>query len=173
MSNARLKVGIVGLGIMGRGMANNFLKNGYSLFIWNRTTSVCDEFSKQGAVVCSTPAEVAQKADIIFEVTANDESSKEVWLGESGIIEGATKDKILITSATLSVEWVDNLISKCKSHSLSFMDIALTGGRVGAETGSLTLLCGGNESTLQQIEPVLNAVAKKIFHFGPEGHGMR
>ncbi len=166
-------VGIVGLGIMGRGMANNFLNGEHSLYVWNRTTSVSDEFSQRGAVVCSSPAEVARKADIIFEVTANDESSKNVWLGESGIISGATNDKILIACATLSIEWVDELIANCQSANLTFMDIALTGGRVGAETGSLTLLCGGNESTLKQIEPVLHVVAKKIFHFGPEGHGMR
>ncbi|MEO8581400.1 MAG: NAD(P)-dependent oxidoreductase [Patescibacteria group bacterium] len=173
MNNQNLKVGIVGLGIMGRGMANNFIKKGFTLFIWNRTQSVCDEFSKQGAVVCSTPAEVAQKADVIFEITANDESSKEVWMGEKGILAGASTDKVLIASATLSVEWVDELVAKCKNQKFTFMDIALTGGRVGAETGSLTVLCGGDEATLQQIEPVLQAVAKKIFHFGPAGHGMR
>jgi len=167
------KIGIIGLGIMGRGMANNFIKHGYPLFIWNRNTAVSEEFAQKGAHVCTTPSEVAQKADIIFEVTANDESSKDVWIGENGILSGANKDKVLIACATLSVEWVDELIKKCKECNLTFMDIALTGGRIGAETGNLTLLCGGSEITLKKTEPILKAIAQKIFHFGPQGHGMR
>lgn len=167
------KIGIVGLGIMGRGIANNFLKNKYSLFVWNRTKKVTEEFEKKGAVVCSTPAEVAQCADVVFEITANDKSSKQVWTGKKGILSGAHKDSILIVSATLSAQWVDKLIELCNKQKLTFMDIALTGGRVGAETGSLTLLCGGKTTTLEEIRPALEAIAKKIFHFGPAGHGMR
>ena len=167
------KIGIVGLGIMGRGIASNFLKHKYPLYVWNRTIKVADGFSKMGAVVCKTPAEVAQKADIVFEVTANDESSKHVWTGKNGILAGARPDSLLVASATLSSQWIDTLIKLSKKEHVTFMDIALTGGRVGAETGSLTLLCGGDKSKLEKIRPVLEAIAKKIFYFGPEGHGMK
>lgn len=167
------KIGIVGLGIMGRGIANNFLKNKYPLYVWNRTKKVTEEFEKKGAVVCSAPAEVAQRADVVFEITANDKSSRQVWTGKKGILSGARKDSILVASATLSAQWVDKLIELCNKHKLSFMDIALTGGRVGAETGSLILLCGGKATNLEEIRPALEAIAKKIFHFGPVGHGMR
>jgi 3-hydroxyisobutyrate dehydrogenase-like beta-hydroxyacid dehydrogenase len=173
MSNEKLKIGIVGLGIMGQGMANNFLKNGHDVFIWNRTTEISKDFETKGAVVCETPADVAGKVDILFEVTANDESSKAVWLGNDGILMGTTKETVLVASATLSLEWVDELIQKCKMAGLTFMDIALTGGRIGAETGALSLLCGGSESVLKKIEPALKSIASKIFHFGPEGHGMK
>lgn len=166
-------IGIVGLGIMGRGMANNFLKNGYSLFVWNRTTSVTKEFVQKGATACATPAEVTKKADVIFEVTANDESSQKVWAEKDGILAGAEKNKILIASATLSVEWVDELIQKCKGAGLTFFDMALTGGRIGAESGQLTLLCGGKEMVLEEIKPLLTAIATKILYFGFEGQGMR
>ena len=67
------KIGIIGLGIMGRGMANNFLNNDYRVHVWNRTTQVAKDFEKKGAVVCSSPAEVARQADLVFEVTANDD----------------------------------------------------------------------------------------------------
>ena len=167
------KIGIVGLGIMGRGIANNFLKNKYQLFVWNRTTKVTEEFKNKGAVICSSPAEVAQKSDVVFEITANDKSSKNVWVGKNGILSGAKPSSILITSATLSSQWIDTLINLCKKNKFTFMDIALTGGRVGAETGNLTLLCGGKAERLEEIRPVLNAIAKKIHHFGPEGHGMK
>ncbi len=167
------KIGIVGLGIMGKGMANNFLKKGHEVFVWNRTKSTVENLIKNGAIECNSPAEVSYKADLIFEVTASDESSKQVWLGENGILAGANSSKILVASATLSVEWIDELIQICHRKNFEFMDIALTGGRVGAETGSLTLLCGGSNENLNKIESALNSIAKKIFYFGKEGQGMR
>jgi len=167
------KIGIVGLGIMGKGMADNFLKNGYKVFVWNRTKAVAEEFKKKGVVVCSTPKEVTEKADITFEVTANDQSSRQVWKGKNGILKGANKSKILVASATLSVKWIDELLKQCKKQGFVFLDIPLTGGRIGAETGNLTLLCGGNEKVLNKIKTVLKAISGKIFYFGPEGHGMR
>ena len=91
------KIGIVGLGIMGKGITENFLKNKYDVFVWNRTKSVANTLKNKGAEVCSCPSDVADKSDIVFEVTANDESSKHVWTGKNGILEGADKDKILIT----------------------------------------------------------------------------
>lgn len=169
----KFKVGIVGLGIMGRGMADNFLKKGYKVYVWNRTKSVLTPFTKKGAVVCKTPAEVAKLADIVFEVTANDESSKSVWLGKNGVFSGTHSKSILIVSATLSASWTDKLIAECKKRKLDFLDIPLTGGRIGAETGKLTLLCGGDVKILNKIKPTLRAVAKNIYHFGPAGHGMR
>lgn len=167
------KIGIVGLGIMGRGMANNFLNNDYEVYVWNRTTQVAKDFEKKGAVICSSPAEVARQADLVFEVTANDESSREVWIGKDGILSGATSKNILIASATLSIDWIDELIGKCQQENLVFLDIPLTGGRVGAETGKLFLLCGGDSPVLNGIKPDLEAISAKIFHFGPAGHGMR
>jgi 3-hydroxyisobutyrate dehydrogenase len=167
------KIGIVGLGIMGSGMADNFLKNGHEVYVWNRTTQVAKDFEEKGVVVCSSPAQVAQQADLVFEVTANDESSREVWMGKDGILSGATSENILIASATLSISWIDELINQCQQDSLTFLDIPLTGGRVGAETGNLFLLCGGDEKVLEIIKPTLEVISAKIFHFGPVGHGMR
>lgn len=173
MASKKPKIGIVGLGIMGRGMADNFLKKGYEVFVWNRTSSVCKPFVQKGATLCDTPADVAREADIIFEVTANDASSKQVWKRKDGILAGAVKGNVLIASATLSVDWTDELVAECKARKISFLDIPLTGGRVGAETGQMTMLVGGAPQTVKKVMPVLKAVAAKIFHFGPAGHGMR
>lgn len=167
------KIGIVGLGIMGSGMANNFLKKGYSIFVWNRTRSASTQFVSKRTTLCASPKEVAQQSDIVFEITANDQSSQRVWMGTKGILAGAKSKTILIASATLSVEWIDALVDVCKKRKLIFLDIALTGGRIGAETGTLSLLCGGKEKVLKKIQPILRAIATKIFHFGLEGHGMR
>ncbi len=167
------KIGIVGLGIMGRGMATNFLKHKYEVYVWNRTRSVAEALEKKGAIVCETPAEVAKNADLVFEVTANDASSKAVWTGRNGILKEATSDTILIVSATLSVDWTDALIKRCHELGFTILDIPLTGGRVGAETGNLTLLMGGDEKLLKNLKPIFSAIAVKQLCFGPAGHGMR
>lgn len=156
---------------MGRGMVTNFLKNNYEVFVWNRTRSVSE--SIDGAIVCNSPKEVAQKADIIFEITANDESSQEVWTSKDGILAGADDSKILILSATVSIDWVDKLIALCDKDGLRLLDIPLTGGRIGAETGNLTLLCGGDESLVEELKPTFEAIAGNVLYFGPSGQGMR
>lgn len=167
------KIGIVGLGIMGKGIAHNFLKKGYPVNVWNRTAEVCTEFGNLGAVVCDTPAQVTVLSDIVFEITADDESTKIVWNGIDGILSVATFEKVLITCATISVARVEELIKECKDRGFNFMDMPMTGGRVGAETGSLTLLCGGSDSNLEKVREPLTAIASKVLHLGPEGHGMR
>ncbi|MDP1722504.1 MAG: NAD(P)-dependent oxidoreductase [Candidatus Gottesmanbacteria bacterium] len=168
-----LKIGVVGLGIMGRGMAINFLKHGFPVYVWNRTPSVADELVAQGATLMASPKEVASSADVIFEVTANDESSRAVWKSPDGILAGAEAKKILIASATLSVQWIDELIALCAQQGFQFCDIPLTGGRIGAETGTLTLLCGGDPTVIKGLQPVFDAIAKKVFYFGQAGRGMR
>lgn len=173
MSLKTKRIGIIGLGIMGGGIASNFLKNGYMVNVWNRTKRVTDSLIKKGSVGCNTPKEVAQQSDVVFEVTANDKSSKSVWLGENGILAGSDKSKTLITNATLSVDWVDELARKCKGLKYTFFDMPMTGGRVGAEAGELTLLVGGDKDILEKISPVLKAISKKITYFGQAGQGIR
>ena len=158
---------------MSQGIGTNFLKKGYQVFIWNRTKKASKKFEKFGAIVSNSPKETVEMADIIFEVTANDQSSKAVWIGGNGILAGASNKNILIASSTLSIKWTDELIKLCKKAKVPFMDIPLTGGRVGAESGNLTLLVGGNEKLLKRLTPIFKAIAGNIFHFGPEGHGMR
>ena len=166
-------IGIVGLGIMGSGMAANFLKKGFVVYVWNRSRKAVDSQVTNGAVRCTTPREVAEKADVIFEITANDESSLAVWTGEEGILAGAGSDKVLIASATLSVRWIDELANICRDKGVTFCDIPVTGGRVGAETGTLTMLCGGDKTVIASLQPVFDAISKKVFYFGEAGRGMR
>ncbi len=156
---------------MGGGIARNFIKKGYTTYVWNRTGNVSKTY--KGAIVCSSPKDVAKNTDIIFEVTANDRSSKSVWLGKKGIMSVADQQKIYITCATLSIAWVDTLINTCREKKLIFFDMAMTGGRIGAETGKLTLLSGGDGRILEKIKPVLSCIAANIVRFGECGQGMR
>ncbi len=167
------KIGIVGTGIMGNGIAVNYLKKGYVVFVWNRTKSKLDSLSKLGAVAAATPREVAEKADIVFEVTGDDTSSKAVWLGEDGILAGPKADSVLISSATISVEWTDELAKLCTGKGYTFFDMPMTGSRAGAEGGKLTFLVGGDQEALERLKPDLAAVSEKQMLFGKTGSGIR
>jgi len=168
------KIRIIGLGIMGAGIAGNFLKNGHPVFLWNRTAERLEKFrGTSGAVLCETPGKVCENSEIVFEITADDSSSRSVWLGEKGILSGANYGKILVASSTLSAGWTDELSELCKRKEVDFLDMPLTGGRMGAETGKLTLLCGGEENVLDSIRPDLSAISGKISYFGKAGSGMR
>ncbi len=101
------RIGLVGAGIMPAGMAYNFLKNGYEVYIWNRSPERLEPIIKAGANACDSPKAVAQKSDIVIECVSDDDASRSVWTGEQGILVGADRDKVLITSASLSLDWTD------------------------------------------------------------------
>lgn len=167
------KIGIIGLGTMGNGMAENFLKNNFQVVVWNRNVAKMDRLVSLGAIKAASPKELASMVDVLFEVTANDESSKAVWLGEEGILVGAKDTTILVTSATLSIEWIDILSQLCVERSFIFLDAPLTGGRVAAEMGNLTMLFGGDEKIVDSLRSDLQAISGKILYFGSAGNGMR
>lgn len=167
------QISVVGTGIMGSGIAANFLRHGYGVTVWNRTPAHAEPLIKQGAKAAVTPKAAAAAADIVFEVTANDESSQAVWQGHNGILTGATAGTTLIASATLSVGWVEKLAQLCAAKGYNFFDMPLTGGRAAAEGGTLTLLVGGDEQRLAELKPDLAAISSKLLYFGPAGSGTK
>ena len=166
-------IAVIGLGIMGHGIADNFLSKGYKVTVWNRSADKSNDLVSKGATLAASVAEAVAGADLVFEVTANDQSSQQMWLGEHGIIAHARPEQYLISCATLSTDWTDQLAADCSKAGLEFFDMPMTGGRVGAESGQLTLLVGGSQSGLKEVTPDLDAIAKDIKYFGKVGSGMR
>lgn len=167
------KVAVIGTGIMGHGIADNFLQKGYKVFVWNRHKDKLKNLIQKGAIITATPKEATEKADLIFEVTANDQSSRSVWLGENGILSGASPQKMLITCATLSIDWTDELADLCVRKRLTFFDMPMTGSRIGAETGRLILMVGGKKEKLKKLTVDLKTISEKVLYFGKAGSGMR
>lgn len=167
------QVAVLGLGIMGHGIAYNFLKAGYEVSIWNRSPEKADDLVTRGACRASGVADAVHGAKLVFEVTANDESAREVWLGADGIIANVDSNQTLITCATLSVDCVDELSKTCTEKGLQFFDMPMTGSRQGAEGGTLVLLAGGDEQKLNEVKPHLEKIASQVKYFGPAGSGMR
>ncbi len=167
-------VAVIGLGIMGHAMADHFLRGGHRVAVWNRSPGKADDLVAAGATRAATPAEAAAGAELAIEVTADDASSRRVWLDEaSGILAGAPAGAALVTSATLSPGWVDELAAACAASGHPFLDMPLTGGRSGAEAGELVMLAGGDSDVLDRLRPTLAAVARDVKLFGPVGAGTR
>ncbi|WP_214412719.1 NAD(P)-dependent oxidoreductase [Sphaerisporangium fuscum] len=161
-------VAVVGLGIMGRGMAANLAANGHEVAVWNRTPG-----RVPGLAEAASPAQAAAGAEVVFEVTADDASSRQVWFGAEGILAGVRPGTVVISSATLSVGWVAELAAACAERGLTFFDMPVTGGAEGARTGNLVMLVGGDPGRLTELDGVLRAIARQVRHFGPVGAGTR
>ena len=165
------RVAVVGTGVIGGGMAVNLLRNGHQVAVWNRTAENAAKVVDAGATLAATPAEAARGADVVFEATADDASSRSVWFGDDGILTGSAETATLVTSATLSPVWVAELAEACRSAGRPFLDMPVTGGRAGAESGALVMLAGGDEATLASIAGVLEAISTTVRHFGSVGSG--
>jgi 3-hydroxyisobutyrate dehydrogenase len=166
------KIAFLGTGIMGAGMVHNLLNAGYDVTIYNRTIAKTRSLLDAGASGAMSPAEAVAGADIIIAIVGDDHSSREIWLGENGVLTGTPKQNaIAIESTTLSLEWVLDLRQILTSHKLHFIDSPVTGGRNGAENGTLTLLVGAEEETLAEARPVMETYSREIIRFGQVGAG--
>jgi 3-hydroxyisobutyrate dehydrogenase len=166
------KVAFIGTGGMGQGMARNLLKAGYEVIVCNRTPARARPLVDAGASLAPTPREAVADADAIIAMVGDDRDSREVWLGSNGVLAGRPKQHaIAIESSTLSLQWVEELRDAVAAAGLAFIDSPVTGGRKGAEQGTLTLLVGAEEASLSRARPVMAAYSREIVRFGPPGAG--
>ncbi len=166
-----LNVGLLGLGIMGGGMAQNLLKAGFPLTVYNRTRAKADPLAALGARVAGTPREAAANADIVIAMVGDDMASRAVWLGADGALAGARAGAVLVECSTLSLEWVRELAGLASERKLDFLDSPVTGSKDAAAAGELKLMVGGDAAALDRARPALEAVSQRIVHFGPVGAG--
>lgn len=169
----KISVALLGLGTMGRGMAANLLKAGFPLTVWNRTRTKAEPFAAQGARIADTPAEAAKGAQLVIAILADDNASREAWLGKDGALAAAEPGAVLVDSSTASPAWIVELAAAAKARGLELLEAPVTGSRVQAEEGKLTFLVGGSEKTLNKVRPALDALSQKIVHLGPVTSGAK
>jgi 3-hydroxyisobutyrate dehydrogenase len=166
-------VALLGLGTMGSGMAQNLLKAGFALTVYNRTVAKAAPLAEAGARVAGTPAEAARGAQVIVSMLADDPASREAWLGTDGAVAAAAPGTILIESSTVSPDWIAELGAAAEARGLRLLDAPVTGSRVQAAGAQLTFLVGGAEDVLAEAMPVLKAMGKEAIHLGPLGSGAK
>jgi 3-hydroxyisobutyrate dehydrogenase len=157
---------------MGLGMAHCLHSAGHDLVVCNRTVAKTKPLVDAGATLALSPREAAAGADVIISMVGDDPDSREVWLGPDGVLAGRLNpDGIAIESSTLSLQWIQQLASASRAAGLGFIDSPVTGGLLGAQEGTLTLLVGAKEEDLIRARPVMEAYSQAIIHFGPVGTG--
>lgn len=164
-------VALLGVGIMGAGMAQNLLRAGFPLSVYNRTRAKAEPLAAHGARIVDTPREAAQDADVIFSMVGDDSASRAVWLGDDGALAAAKPNAVLIESSTLSIAWVRELAALAAERGLAFLDSPVGGSKDAAEAGQLRLLVGGESDVIERVRPMLEAISQDITHFGPNGSG--
>ncbi len=166
-----LKIGYIGLGIMGKPMARNIKKAGFPLVVHNRSRESVRELAAEGAVEAFSPAEVARQVDVVFTNLPDSPDVKLVALGEEGIIEGAHEGLIFVDNSTIKPATARDIAQRLAEAGVASLDAPVSGGDVGAINGTLTIMVGGAAETLEKVMPVLQAIGTTITHVGGNGDG--
>ena len=167
----RPRVALLGLGLMGAGMARRLLGAGFPLAVYNRTARKADALAAEGARKATSPREAAVGAEIVVSMVADDAASRGVWLGDDGALSGASRGAVLIESSTVTLDWVAELAAAAAARGCELLDAPVTGSRAQAEAGELRFLVGGPAAALERARPALVAMGHAIVHVGPTGHG--
>ncbi|MFN2297224.1 MAG: NAD(P)-dependent oxidoreductase [Anaerolineales bacterium] len=165
------KVSVLGLGIIGGGIARNLAGKGFATTVWNRTPERAEPFRALGARVAESPETAASGADVVIDAVTDVDASREVWTGPHGALAAMAPGSAAVECATLSVKWVRRLHAQAVARGIAYIDCPVTGSKVGADTGTLTLLTGAEWNDLERVRPVLEAFSKLIFRFGPPPAG--
>lgn len=162
---------LMGLGIMGMGMARRLLGGGFALTVYNRDRRKAEELASAGAQVALSPREAAARSQVIVCMVADDAASRALWLGEEGALAGAPRGATLIECSTLSVDWVRELAAAAAARGCELLDAPVTGSQSHAAAGELNFLVGGSASALEKGRPALSVMGRSITHLGPNGSG--
>ena len=163
------KVGFVGLGIMGKPMAENLIEAGYDLVVYNRTREKAEELD--GATVAGSPKEVAENSDIIITMLPDSPQVEEVLLGEDGVLEGVGEGDLIVDMSTISPVATEELSEKAGEKGASMLDAPVSGGDVGAIEGTLAIMVGGSEEDFGRALPLFEVMGATVTHVGPTGTG--
>jgi 3-hydroxyisobutyrate dehydrogenase len=165
------RIGFIGLGIMGRGMARNLLKAGFDLRVWNRTASRMDDLVAQGAVAADSPADLASSRDVIITCVSDTPDVEAVILGDSGVIHGVQPGALVIDMSTISPKTTREIMEKLAEINVHMLDAPISGGSEGAARGTLSIMVGGDPDQFERALPVFQAMGKAITHVGGHGAG--
>ena len=165
------KIGFIGLGIMGEPMAKNLIKAGFDLIVYNRTKSKTDSLKQLGAIVASSPAEIANNSKYIITMLTDSPDVTQVILGQSGVYEGIQNDSIVIDMSTISPNVTRDINSKLANKKSFLLDAPVSGGSWGAIEATLSIMVGGDKEAFDKSIPLFEGMGKNIVHTGPSGMG--
>jgi len=162
-----MKVAFIGLGIMGRPMAGNLAKAGHEVTVWNRTPGK----EVEGARTAASPAEAAREAEVVWICVSDTAAVETVLFGQNGVDESLREGMIIADSSTISPSATTKFAERVAKKGVQYVDSPVTGSKVGAESGTLLFIVGGDEAAVDRLKPLYAAMGKKIFRMGETGKG--
>ncbi|MGC8568802.1 MAG: NAD(P)-dependent oxidoreductase [Nitrososphaeria archaeon] len=168
-----MKVGFIGLGIMGSAMAMNLYRRGFLYAVYNRTRSKAAPFESLNVKVAENPKELAELSDVVITMVTDGPDTEQVLFGKNGVSESAIKGLTVIDMGTNSPAYARSFADRLEKLGMDFLDAPVTGGDVGARQGTLTIMVGGKEEVFERVRPVFEAMGKLIIYAGPVGYGQR
>ena len=166
-----MKVGFIGLGNMGQGMANNLLKEGFDLYVFTRTRSKIQAMEARGAKGAESPADLTGKVDIVLTCLSDVPTSELVFLGEEGVVSAARSGQVLVDHSTVGPSTSRKINEAAQKRGAFFLDAPISGGPDGAAAATLAIMVGGDPQAFQKALPAFQAMGKTIMHMGPSGAG--
>ncbi|HEU4321850.1 MAG TPA: NAD(P)-dependent oxidoreductase [Roseiflexaceae bacterium] len=165
------RIGFIGLGIMGRGMARNLLGAGFAVRVWNRTAARMDELVAAGATAGASLADVAAHSDITITCVSDTPDVEAVILGEGGVASGAAAGALVIDMSTVSPQATRAIGARLAERGVAMLDAPISGGSEGAARGTLSIMVGGDVAQVERAMPAFQAMGKTITHVGELGAG--
>lgn len=165
------KIGFAGIGLMGLPLCRRLLAAGHELVVWNRSADKCAALVAAGATQASSPAALAESADIIMLCVSDTAAVEELVRTENGILAGLSAGKIVVDFSSIAPATTRELAASLAQKNAHWVDAPVSGGVVGAEAGSLVIMAGGDAGIIDQLRPVLAALAQRVTHMGPNGAG--
>ncbi|WP_295295201.1 2-hydroxy-3-oxopropionate reductase [uncultured Brachyspira sp.] len=166
-----MKIGFIGLGIMGKPMSKNLLKAGHELIVYNRSKASVEELVKEGAKSANNPAEVAKECDVIITMLPNSPQVREVCLGENGIIEGAKSGTIVVDMSSIDPVESKAIGAELSKKSIELIDAPVSGGEPKAIDGTLSVMAGGKKEIFDKVSDLLKPMASSVVYVGELGSG--
>lgn len=164
-------IGFIGLGLMGRPMCLNILKSGAALVVTNRSEQPRRDMAAAGATAVATPAEVAKRSTLVIMMVADTAAVEAVLTGDDGILRGLRRGALVIDMGTTAVTATKQFAELVQSRGADYLDAPVSGGTIGAEGGTLTIMAGGSDTAFERALPVLELFGERITHVGSTGAG--
>lgn len=166
-----MKIGFIGLGIMGKPMAKNVLKHGYDVIVYNRSRASMDELAAEGAATASGPKELAERSDVVITMLPDSPQVEEVITGPGGVIEGIASGATVMDMSSINPVVTRRIAKRLAENGVTMLDAPVSGGEIGAIEGKLAIMAGGPEEAFARVRPILAAMGTTITRVGEVGAG--
>ena len=166
MSQQGKRIGVIGLGAMGRGMAGSLRRAGYEVYVADVRKEAADEFVKEGGVACASPAEVAQHCEVLVCVVVNAAQTEEVLFGKNGAASTMKQGALFVMCSTVDPNWSIALEKQLNDMGLLYLDSPISGGAAKAASGQMTIMSAGSPAAYAKVGDALEAMAAKVYRLG-------